>query len=95
MVDSANSSGQDDKEAAEAVSYPNAQPGLPPRQTTSNHGRGNHPRINVRRVCDPETDKVPRTPYSTFLLDGNQVMVDELSGRLANWVNEALAELTP
>lgn len=83
VVDSTNSSRQDDEEAAETVSYPNAQPCLPPGQTTSNHGRGNHPGINVCRVCDPETDKVPWTPYSTFLLDGNQVMVDELSGRLA------------
>lgn len=30
VVDSANSSRQDDKEAAETVSDPNAQPGLPP-----------------------------------------------------------------
>lgn len=93
MINSTNSSRQDDKEATETVSDPNTQPGLPPRQTTSNHGRSNHPCINICRICDPETDKVPWTPNSAFLLDGNQVMVDELSGRLAIGVNEALAKM--
>ncbi|OAA43766.1 hypothetical protein NOR_04341 [Metarhizium rileyi] len=81
MVDSPGTSDQNDKASGEKVAQPDAEPGLPPGQTTDNHGRRYHPGVDVEAVGQPETHIVPWTPLSPLLLNGFEVMVDELRQR--------------
>lgn len=59
MILRAYPSGQAHKRSGNGIADPDAEPGLPPRQTSSDHGGGNHPSIDVETVSDPEEDKVP------------------------------------
>lgn len=78
VVDGADATADDNEDGRDGVSYPDAQPRLPPRETAGNHGRGNHPRANVDAVGDPEADIVPGSPEPALLLDRFQIEIVEL-----------------
>lgn len=44
---------QDNERRDEAVPNPHADPGLPPGETGSDHGRDDHPCIDIEAVCYP------------------------------------------
>lgn len=78
MVDGADATADDDEDGRDGVAYPDAQPRLPPREATGNHGRGNHPCADVDTVGDPEADIVPGAPKPALLLDRFQIEIVEL-----------------
>ena len=80
MVHGANPPRQADEARRDGVARPHAQPALPPRETAHDHGRADHPRVDVERVGDPEADKVPGAPLAARGIDGDEVGVDELRG---------------
>jgi hypothetical protein len=56
---------------------PDADPSLPPRQADVKRRSSDHPCVDVKRVGDPETDKIECAPLATFGFDNFQVMVSE------------------
>ena len=78
VVRGTNATRQADEAGRDRVADPDAKPRLPPRQATNDHGRRNHPRVDVERVGDPEGDKVPGTPLTAGGLHGLEVMVRQL-----------------
>ena len=78
MVGSANTTRQADEGAGDGIADPHAQPRLPPREPPDDHGRRDHPRVDVERVSHPEGDKVPWAPLPTGWFDGFQIMVRQL-----------------
>ena len=78
MIHGTNATGQDDEATGDEVAEPDAKPRLPPRETLNNHGRGNHPRVHVESVGDPEAHKVPWSPLTALFFDGFQIVVCEL-----------------
>ena len=92
MVGRANATSEADECASNEVADPDAQPRLPPRQAGDDHGRRDHPRVDVERVGDPEPDKVPRAPLAPLRLDGFEIMVRELCAA-ATWL--AMLALAP
>lgn len=69
-----------DEARRNGIPGPHAKPRLPPRQAGRDHGVGNHPRVEVERVGDPEADKVPGPPLAAGGLDGLEVAVHKLGG---------------
>lgn len=69
MVDSTNTTRDDDENGRNPIADPDAKPSLPPRKPTRNHRRGNHPGADVDAVCDPESDIVPGSPLSSLFFD--------------------------
>ena len=78
MVGGADATGQADEASGNGVAEPNTQPRLPPGETTNDHGRRDHPGVDVERVGDPEGDEVPRTPLPALGLHRLEIMVRQL-----------------
>lgn len=78
VVDGTDATSQGDEETGNRIADPDTEPCLPPGEAVDDHGGGNHPRVDVEGVGDPETDEVPGTPLAALLFDGLQVMVGEL-----------------
>ena len=77
MINSTNSTSEDDEATCDRITDPDAKPGLPPRQPSDNHGRRNHPSVDVEGISDPETDKVPGTPLTACGFDWFEIVVGE------------------
>jgi len=77
MIDGADPRSQDYEKRRDCIADPHTYPRLPPRQP--NRGikrrRGNHPRVDVERIRDPETDKVEGFPLASLGLDGLEIVV--------------------
>lgn len=73
MVRGTDAAGQADEKASDSVANPHTQPALPPRQATdaraTDHGRGDHPGVDIERVGDPEADEIPSTPLPALWFD--------------------------
>lgn len=78
MVSCANAASRADEDGSNGITDPHTKPCLPPRKSTNNHGRRDHPRVDVEGICNPKTDKVPGTPLAARRLDGLQVVVRQL-----------------
>lgn len=65
----------DEEGRYDAVSYPHADPCLPPAKATCDHGGDDHPCVDVEAVCDPECYKVPVLPCALVRLDREQVVI--------------------
>lgn len=78
VVGRADPTRQADEAARDGVADPDAEPRLPPRQAADDHGRRDHPCVDVERVGDPEGDKVPGTPLAALGLDRLQIVVRQL-----------------
>lgn len=79
MVGGTNATGQADEAAGDGIADPNAEPRLPPRQAADDHGRRDHPGVDVERVGDPEANEVPGSPLAPLGLDGLEVVVRQLA----------------
>lgn len=77
MVLGTNSSCKNDEECRDSVADPDTNPCLPPRKADIERGCSDHPGIDVEGVSDPEADKVPVLPLSTFWLDRLEIVVGE------------------
>lgn len=77
VVGGADAAGGDDEAAGDGIADPDAQPRLPPREAGGDHGRADHPGVDVEGVGDPEADEVPRLPLPALRLDGLEVVVGE------------------
>ena len=60
-----------------SIILPDTNPSLPPRQTDIKRRSGDHPRIDVKRIRNPEPDEVEGCPLPAFRLDNFQVMIGE------------------
>lgn len=78
MVHGTDTSIHGDENTSDAIADPDTQPCLPPREASNNHGRRDHPSVDVEGIGDPEADKVPGAPLTAFLLDRFQIVVGEL-----------------
>lgn len=74
----ANAARQANKEARNRITKPDTNPRLPPRQTAHDHSTADHPGVDVERIGNPETDKVPRTPLASFGLNRFEIVVRQL-----------------
>lgn len=55
MINSTNSTRHTDEDGGDEIADPDTEPGMPPRQpTTSDHGGGDHPSIDIEGIGDPE-----------------------------------------
>lgn len=73
MVHGTDAAGQADEKASDSVTNPDTQPTLPPRQATdasaTDHGRSDHPGVDIERVGNPEADEIPSAPLPALWFD--------------------------
>lgn len=75
MVHGTNATCQADKEGGDAVTNPDANPSLPPREAIGQRRCCNHPSVDVERIGNPKVDKVAMFPQSPLWLDRLQIQV--------------------
>jgi hypothetical protein len=66
---------EDKKGRDEAVSEPDADPCLPPRQTGGHHRGDDHPGVDVETIGHPEGNEVPVPPCTILRWDGAEVII--------------------
>jgi len=53
MVDGADTGSDDDERSGDKVSNPDTKPALPPRQACYDHGRRDHPSVDIEGISHP------------------------------------------
>lgn len=62
VISSTNTSCCNNERTRNRVADPDANPRLPPRESSHNTGGGDHPCVDVEGVGNPEADIIPGTP---------------------------------
>lgn len=75
MICCANTTSETNKAGSDGVSDPDADPSLPPGEADFERGGSNHPSVDIEGVGNPESDKIPCFPLSSFRLDDTKIMV--------------------
>lgn len=77
-----------EEEAGERVADPDGEPTLPPGHAQGNAGRGDHERVDIERVSNPECKVVDCGPFPLLRRDGKKVAIRPERRRSTVWLAE-------